>query len=614
MKKSNIILWVNSFLGWPHHDNGAFLFVWDEYVWINSERLDREKYSSWYKSKTSQNGIRVLYEYDKCESCIQYCLNAFWLNESDVDMVVYLEWLPNYVRQKFPDAEVIGVYDHHFLHAVSSYSTSHFSDAAILVMDGQWKRVENGKDEMVLQSIYHAHKGTIKLLDETKWEDRRKIGIGTAYEMFTRLLDLGSEGTTMWLSSYGSGTQVLENKIFSKYEEGYYIDDMYIDGIEWPRLKFLPKEIFLEKLSLKALDLELNMLPNGFSADIAAQLQKETEDAIIDLANTAYKLTWSKNLCISGWVWLNSVANTKIIQNTPFEKVFILPSCDDSWLALWAALYGKEVLQKESTNISNFYFGKTYSESCIQEDINTYKSYFSDVQISKNITKDVAELLEKWNIIGWFQGGSETWPRALWNRSILADPRYEAKRDEVNVIKKREFWRPLAPSVLDAYAHEYFDLEEDISEYKYMLKVVWVKQKAIDKAPAVVHIDNTSRIQSVSHEDNEIYHQLIQDFYEISGVPMLLNTSFNSAGEPIVETPEDAIKMFLSSPLDYLVLWNTILSKKSMHQEFAFQRSIELEKQLYSKWKEEIIEYENFLRTSHMYTKLWYHITIGKNV
>ena len=595
MKKNKIILGVNSFFWWPHHDNWAFLFYWDKYVWINSERLDRVKYSSWYKIKKSENENRFIYGFDKAKSCIDYCLNTFWLKYTDVDLVVYLEWLKEYVDSIFPKTtEKIWVYDHHFIHACSTFYSSWYKDSAILIMDGQWKRIENWLDKMVLQSIYKWNWNTIKLMKETTWNWNRKIWIGTLYEMVTRLLDLSSEWTTMWLSSYWKNNNILWKKLLKKYNWHYFLNDEFIEWIEWSRLKFLNKELFLEKLWLKSSKLELNNIISWLSADLALQLQYEVEEAIIDLANEAHNLTKSKILCIAWWVWLNSVVNSKIVEKTKFEKVFVLPSADDSWLALWCALYWRKKIYWDKDNffLKNYYFWREYNSLYIKNIINNYKEYFSKIEICENdLEKKVANLIEQWNIIWWFQWWSETWPRALWNRSILAKPDDIKIRDKVNNIKKRELWRPLTPSVIEWFTKKYFDLSEPESEYKYMLKVVNVIPEKKELIKWVVHIDNTARIQVVFKDDNKKYFDLIDEYRNKTGISMLLNTSFNSAWEPIVETPEDAIKMFLSTELDYLVLWNYILSKNKIYEKFIFKKAIELTNILYKYWKKEIEEY-----------------------
>jgi carbamoyltransferase len=611
MKKNKVILWINSLLDWPHHDNWAFLFCGEEYIWINSERLDRQKYSSWYKCKFWEKWNKFLYNFDRCQACINYCLDYFWLKYEDIDLLVYLEWTPDYILDKFSWVQkIIWIYNHHLLHACSTYFASSFDDSAILVMDWQWKEIKDWKDTMTIQSIFKWEWNKIKLLKKTQWEDKRRIWIWTMYDMVTKLLWLSSEWTTMWLSSYSDKENAFWFDLLNNESWDVYSSDHLIEWLEGNILKYLNKDIFLKQLNIKESDLESSKIPYWFSADISSQLQYETEKQIIELANIAYNLTKSKNLCISWWVWLNSVANSIIVENTPFENVFIIPSTDDSWLALWAALYWKHIYFNEKSIITNFYFWKNYSDIEIKDSIKKYKKYFNNISEFSKIEVETAKLLSEWKIIWWFQLRSESWPRALWNRSIIADPRSIEIRDRVNEIKKRQWWRPLAPSILNEQAWKYFNLKTNTSDYKYMLKVVSAKNISKNKIPWVVHIDNTARIQTVFKEDNNIYYNLIKEFYKLTDIPVLLNTSFNSAWEPIVETPEDSIKMFLSSELDYLVLWNFIISKNKIYNEFSFKQWIELNSILFKNWQNEIKLYEKFLNDFSNYKKENNHIVI----
>ena len=610
-KHPKIILWVNSFFWWPHHDNGAFLFYGDQHVWINSERLDRMKQSNGLKYKISSSGSYIYHTFDRAEACIRYCLSEFKIIYTDVDVVVFLEGIPKYVKNLFPNAKIYGIYDHHLTHVFSWFYSSGFEDAVTIVVDGQGKRIQSKKDIMLTQSIYDCSQDSIACISETQRKEERKIGIGTMYEMVTQLLWFSSEGTTMGLSSYSECKNVLWYDLLQEYDNHIYANDSIIQGIEEAQLKFLGKEIFLTQLSLESSDLQEDKIPYGFSSDIASQLQNETEIAMIQIANHAYEKTWKKNLCITWWVGLNSVANQKILDNTSFENIYILPSTDDSWLAFWCALYGKKFIEGEkySQKIYNFYFWKTYHEKEIEDILHKYKEYFLDIKKVKNITTATAKLLFEGNIIWWFQGWSESGPRALGNRSILADPRSIEVRDRVNSIKKREPWRPLAPSILSEYVSSYFSIhQKNSNSYKYMLLVLKANSRAKKAIPGVIHIDGTARIQEVIKEDNDIYHRLISDFHTLSWVPVLLNTSFNTKWEPIVESPEDAIKMFLSSELDYLILGDYIVSKSDIFSQFSFKKWLMLHDHLYSTWKEEISTYEQFLTQSDItYTKQGLH-------
>lgn len=595
MKK--VILWVNSLLWWPHHDNWAFLFYWDNYIWISSERLDRIKMSSWYSYKESKSWLKVYYNYDKCISCINYCLSEFGLDYTDVDLLVYLEWLPNEIINLFPRVKkIVWIYNHHLVHAYSSYYTSWFDwNTTCIVMDWQWKRIEDWKDYMLLQSFYDIKNEEFNLFHETWWTDFNKIWIWTLYEMVTQLLWFSSEGTTMWLSSYWNDRNIFDFNLLKKYNNfDYYINDEII----WKKYnnKFVHRDQFKSLLWISEAFLEKNIIPYWNSSNIAYQLQKEVEESVLYLVKKSFEITKNKNLCISWWVGLNSVLNRRIIKETPYENVYVHPSVDDSGLALWCALYWRKLLYWNWKYIfKNFNFWRIYND----EEILKYLSLYNDkIQYSRydEIENKTAYLLNKGMVIAWFQWWSESWPRSLWNRSILARPDSVTLRDKVNDIKKRERWRPLAPSVIHEYAKSYFDISWNSKWYKYMLVVVEVLENFRKTLSWVTHVDWTARVQLVSNEDNELFYSLLKKFYELSWLPLLLNTSFNSKWEPIVESPDDALKMFLSTDLDYLVMWNYLIKKSNIYEEYSFKSGLLLDDKLYERWKSTIPHYEDLIK------------------
>jgi carbamoyltransferase len=292
--------------------------------------------------------------------------------------------------------------------------------------------------------------------------------------------------------------------------------------------------------------------------DIAAATQYALEEALIKIAHQAYDLTKSENLCLAGGVALNSVANKQILDRTPFENIFIQPASGDDGCALGNALLGWiSILKKpRQWRMNTAYTGRCYSQAEIQNAINKYLRWCAPVP-TVNVLKTTSELLSQKNIIGWFQGGSEFGPRALGHRSILSDARFPEMKDILNKkVKHREGFRPFAPSILEEYCNEYFDLH---CPSPYMLLIADVKKPGV--IPATTHVDQTARVQTVNQEDNGIYYDLIKEYHKLTGVPVILNTSFNVAGEPIVETPEDAIRCFLCTQIDYLVLGDTLLRK-----------------------------------------------------
>ena len=292
--------------------------------------------------------------------------------------------------------------------------------------------------------------------------------------------------------------------------------------------------------------------------------QQIVEDVMLGLAIRTKELTGSENLCLSGGVALNSVANGRILDSGIFKNVFIQPASGDEGQALGKLMYRlhNEYGIKRFFEMRNAYLGPIYTKKEVSNALEKfsdkieYAPYGDDELVQK-----VAKLLDSQKIVGWFQEGSEMGPRALGHRSILADPRPANMRDRVNFqIKHREWFRPLAPSVLEERASEYFELPTQ--KLPFMLVVCKVKDDKVKEISAAVHVDGTGRIQTVNRKENGIYYDLIKAFGELTGTPVVLNTSFNNAREPIVESPEDAIKSFLVMKLDNLVIGNYLINKK----------------------------------------------------
>jgi carbamoyltransferase len=286
---------------------------------------------------------------------------------------------------------------------------------------------------------------------------------------------------------------------------------------------------------------------------------------MIYLANWLQKKTGSKNLCISGGVGLNCVANYQVLANSGYENIFIYPNAGDNGLAVGQALYVHNVLRGNSrTYISDHdYLGKAYSSEDVKQAIDRYRNNdqirIDQYENMQELYDAMASYIESGYITSWWQGRSEFGPRALGNRSILADPRNKGMKDILNYrVKFREGFRPFTPSVLKERAREFFTLDV---ESPFMLLAPYVQPGKAEIVPAITHVDNTARVQTVARDVNERYYDLIKAFEKKTGVPVLLNTSFNVAGEPIVETPEDAIKCFLSTDLDVLGIDNFVISK-----------------------------------------------------
>jgi carbamoyltransferase len=305
--------------------------------------------------------------------------------------------------------------------------------------------------------------------------------------------------------------------------------------------------------------------------NIASSLQKVTEEIVLRMANNLYKETGLKKLCLAGGVALNCLANSRILKETPFEDIFIQPGSSDAGGAVGVAAYIYYTLLNNQRDFvwENAYLGPGYSQQEIKEFLIQKNIHFKEYSRDEML-KVTARLLAEQNIIGWFQGRMEFGPRALGNRSILADPRRAENKVRVNQkVKYREGFRPFAPSVIREKAEDYFDIDRDSP---FMLLAFQVTSREI---PAVTHVDGSSRLQTVKREENPLFYDLLSEFHKLTGCPLLLNTSFNLRGEPIVCTPEEAYLSFMRSGMDYLIMGNSVLDKKEMtplKEEFSYEK------------------------------------------
>jgi len=299
-------------------------------------------------------------------------------------------------------------------------------------------------------------------------------------------------------------------------------------------------------------------------------VQDDTEKVLLARARWLRETTGAKNLCMAGGVALNCVANGRIAREAGFENVWIQPAAGDDGNAIGCALYGHLAIQKKPRSfvINHAYFGRKYSEKDVSEATDKWLVRVATNRTkSDNICRDTAKALADGKIVGWFQGGSEFGPRALGNRSILADPRSPEMKDILNRrVKFRQAFRPFAPIVLAEREREIFEGDQDSP---YMLLAKPVRPEWRDKIASIVHIDGTARVQTVRKETNESLYLLLKEFEALTGVPVLLNTSFNIKGEPIVESPGDAVRCFLGTDIDYLALHDLAITKNPLHRILA---------------------------------------------
>lgn len=526
------------------HNGSCTLFHNDKMISISEERLNRNKNSDGY-----------MY-------AVNYCLNAMNIKLDDVDLFVssnYGKPLPNNYMGEFInyniDKNKFITVDHHLSHAYCSYFLSEFDKALIIVIDGSG----NNNDT---ESYYIGEGNTITKIGGNNEKRDRYKGIGRTYETFSNFCGYSAQqaGKTMGLSAYGKikYPDIRLYDINDEMEISSKCDGKYIAG----SLNFIKKY-----------NLDFGKPLSGFeNKDAAFFVQYETEKIILELVNKLYDKYKIKKLCLAGGVFLNGVINQRILDETPIEEIYVPPCCDDTGQSLGNALYGYHYYYKnESRNpLTTPYLAREYTDDEILDALQKkqviytlpyeVKSFKYKYTKSDNVTKDVAKLLADGNITGWLQGASEIGPRALGNRSILCLP-YPYKMKDIlnNRIKHRENFRPFAPAIIEEELFNYFEIDA-ISPY--MLKVPKCKSGIENKIPATLNIDNTGRVQSVNEKQNKRFYELLKEVGKITGVPILLNTSFNDNGKPIIESPKDALIMFCTSELDYLVIGDYIISKE----------------------------------------------------
>lgn len=472
--------------------------------------------------------------------------------------------------------------EHHLSHAASAFYPSPFDEAIVLTLDGvgEWvttsMAIGRGNKLEVVKEIHFPH------------------SLGLLYSAFTYYTGFrvnSGEYKVMGLAPYGEPRfkdLILEHIIDVKEDGSYRLDQSYFNyctGLTMTNKKFA--KLFGRPARVPEDELE------QFHMDIAASVQAVTEEIVLKLAKSLSAETGIKNICLAGGVALNCVANGKLQRSGLFDGVWIQPAAGDAGGALGAAQALAYIYHdvprtvRQNDNMQGSYLGKEFSDDEIRERLTAAGAHFTEFPDTNSMITAAADALASEQVVGWFQGRMEFGPRALGGRSILGDPRSPAMQKNLNLkIKYRESFRPFAPSVLAEKVNEFFELDGP-SPYMLLVDAVQKDKRlamsdeqqklfGIDKLnvprseiPAVTHVDYSARIQTVHRETNHKYHQLISAFEAKTGCPLVVNTSFNVRGEPIVGSPEDAFNCFMGTEMDVLAIGNFVLHKKDQNPDLA---------------------------------------------
>ncbi len=549
-----------------YHDAGACLLQDGSLVAAaEEERFTRRKHDSGFPSHA-----------------IQYCLAQGGIRADQLDYVAYYEkpflkferilhsyiatfprawraflqaipvwlrqklWIKYLIREQLRYKGPLVFVDHHLSHAASAYFVSPFQEAALLTVDGvgEWTTAARG----------YASGNNIQLTHEIHYPH----SLGLLYSAFTAHLGFevnDGEYKVMGMAPYGQPSYYDQvRRLIDLREDGSFALDMSYFGYHYSMrtLNERFRRLFGDPRAGEA-SLEQRY------ADQAASIQKVLEEAMVNAARALHRDTGSDNLCMAGGVALNCVANARVLEQSGFRHLFVQPAAGDSGGCVGAATYLNYALlgNERSYVMNDACLGPSYSVEHIRSFLDGHSIAYTEYP-APEMVRVVAQLLAAGNVVGWFQGRMEFGPRALGSRSILADPRDPAMKDVLNEkIKHREQFRPFAPAVLREAVPDYFEFEGDAP---FMLLVARVRPEKKDVIPAVTHLDGTARLQTVTKEHNGIYYDLIAEFGRLTGVPIIINTSFNVRGEPIVCTPEEAYNCFTHTDMDYLALGPCLVS------------------------------------------------------
>lgn len=608
MKSDNscFILGISAF----YHDSSASLLNNGEIIAASSEeRFTRKKGDSSFphlaiEYALSEAGITIndvdyIVFYDKPIKKFDRIIASF-IHSSPLGVRSFLKsiplwlkdklWIENYIQKELGVKKDILFTEHHISHAASAFYPSPFKDAAILTIDGagEWATTTigygRGNELQILKEIHFPH------------------SLGLLYSAFTQYCGFrvnSGEYKLMGLAPYGKPVYagLIKKEIITIFDDGSFTLNNkyfnYISGLTMINKKF--QELFGHKA------LKYDEFPDSFFMDIASSIQSVTNEVVVKLARTAVKVTGCSNLVLAGGVALNCVANSEILKNSICENIWIQPAAGDAGGSLGAAFYvyhgflrnkrvcnGKDDIQKGS------YLGPVFSGEVIRDYLDNNGFVYEKACNDEELVIRTASILSKENVVGWYHGRMEYGPRALGNRSILADPRSAMMQKNLNLkIKYRESFRPFAPSILKEFTKEYFKSERDSNYMLFTTQLADDKLIEYDRSlfgmdllkakrsilPAITHVDNSARFHTVDKETNSLFYSLLKEFYNLTGCPILINTSFNVRGEPIVCTPKDALNCFMGTEMDVLVIGSFILFKENQ------KNKVDL-----SEWKKKIIQ------------------------
>lgn len=567
-----------------YHDSAACIIVDGEIIAAGAEeRFNRKKHD---------NGFPKL--------AIDYCLKKAGLAINELDTIVFyekpiwkferiihqhLEHFPksyrafidtsaSWLNQKLSIKKIlkdelhyhgqIAFLPHHLSHSASAYYLSPFKKATIITIDGV--------GEWATTTVGLGQKDKIRVDQEIRFPH----SLGLLYSTLTAYLGFkvnNDEYKVMGLAAYGDPELYKDHfdKIIFTHMDGSFSLNMEFFDYTWAQHMPSKKMAELFKHPIRKPESKIYK----YHKDIAAALQRKLEEAVFNLLTQVYRKYKNDNLCLAGGVALNSVMNAKILKNTPFKNLYIPPDPSDAGAAMGAALYldrnpqlikSKEKITKTHLEIAKSftpYLGPDYTSFQIKQALDEAGLKYKFYKDEQELLNKVSNLLVKKQVIGWYQGRMEWGPRALGNRSILAAATSRDMQDILNArVKKREMFRPFAPAIMKEYFEEYFIADKPLPKIAdYMLLVYPFTKKGAENIPATTHVDGTGRPQSISRENNQLYYDLIDSYRKKTGIPVIINTSFNIRGEPIVCTPEDAIKCFLGTKIDWLVIADYVISK-----------------------------------------------------